>query len=808
MIIKNFRIASRFLLKHKEYTAINILGLTLSLVCVLFIGLYIYDELSFDRFHSKGDRIYRVIEHATSREGTATKSAYVAYRISTLGDQLPSIEQTASIRTFGRVNVYTEDSETKGHEDFTVTNQGFFDLFDFKFIHGPREHALSEAYTVVLTKSMAERLFGITDVVNRLIRVDRDDQPYRVSAVIEDFPSNSHLQANMLFSLETFATNQEFQEGTVNDWSSSSFATYVLVKSNTDAGQLQNSITGVVLQNRKEDAPKTSFTLQPMTDIHFYSADINARYAASPGEIYYLYIFGAVGCFILFIACINYINLSTSLSISRGKEVGVKKVAGAAQRNLIGQFITESNLISFTALIFSLMLVNILLPGFNSFLGKGIRMEFLWDYRVFLALVGFTLIIGTLAGSYPAFILSSVKPAVAIKGFSKASRSSGRIRQGLVVFQFTLTITLIFATLIAFRQLSFIQNTNLGFQKEQLVVLDINSGAVRRGFETIKTEIAKIPAVKSVSVSSRVPGEWKNMPQVMVELPASTEPKSIFFLSVDDDFFPTFEMELISGRNFSDLNPSDSLSLIINETAARELGFKDPLSETMTITTTAYGNRLEIPFEGKIIGIVRDFHFQSLHEKIGPMVLAFRNNPIHAIDYFNVRLLPGDWQAGLKDMEKILQSIDPSHLLEYNFLDEKLAEFYRQDTKRGQLFAISAGVSIGLACLGLFSLASFMTEQRTKEVGIRKALGATSGQIVMMLTGSYVKLVLLGFILATPLAVWALGKWLQSFAYQVDIGWETVTLACAFTLLIVLSTVGYKSLKAAAENPVKSLRSE
>ena len=365
--------------------------------------------------------------------------------------------------------------------------------------------------------------------------------------------------------------------------------------------------------------------------------------------------------------------------------------------------------------------------------------------------------------------------------------------------------------MVAQQQLGFIRNTNLGFKDEQLVVLDINSGAVRRGFDVIKNEISKIPTVKNVSVSSRVPGEWKNIPSVGIALPGKEQPQNLFFIGVDDDFLATFEITLMAGRNFSESNAADSSAFLINETGARELGLIDPLSENISIETVNFSvneSRLENPVQGRIIGVVKDFHFQSLHQKIAPLLIGFRNNPIHSIDYFSVRLSAGDWQQAIKDMEKALHMVDPAQIIEYNFLDQRLADFYRQDVKRSQLFTIAATVSVGLACLGLFSLVSFMTEQRTKEIGIRKALGATIPQIVAMLSGSYLKLVLIGFIVATPVAVWALNKWLQSFAYKIDIGWLTIIGTFVISILIAFITVGYKSIRAALENPVRSLRSE
>ena len=485
MFIKNIRIAARFLSKHKEYSVVNILGLTLSFISVLFIGLYIFDELSFESMHSRADRIYRVIEHESS-DGKIARLGEVPFRIATLSEELPDIENGVRIVGIGRANFLSDENENKIYEDFTLTEQSFLDIFDFTVLHGSRENALAEANAIVVTKSSAERLFGTADVVNKFIRTDRFEQPLKITAVLDDFPPNSHLSFNLLISLKSFAGADWYKEVSASDWSSNSFSTYVLLKNSIDANKVEEAITETVNKNRDAKTPKTSFSLQPLTDIHFHSADIRGGYGRNLGAIYYLYIFGAVGLFIITIACINYINLSTSLSITRGKEVGVKKVAGAGRTQLIWQFITESSLVSLAALMIAVMAIIILLPSFNAFVGKQISSGLLTDVRVMIALLAFALLIGFLSGSYPAFYLSRFKPAMAIKGFSAAGKKSGGLRQGLVVFQFALSITLILSTLMARQQLNFIRNRDLGFQKDQLAVIDINSGLVRKGFDVIK----------------------------------------------------------------------------------------------------------------------------------------------------------------------------------------------------------------------------------------------------------------------------------------------------------------------------------
>ncbi len=424
------------------------------------------------------------------------------------------------------------------------------------------------------------RLFGTADVVGKVI-VRNAEQNFSITAVLEDFPTNSQIQGNMFFSMESFASAPWYKENMPNDWDGNSFATYVLAKAGTDQASLETAITKIVKSNLNNESVTTGVSLQPLTDVHFHSADIRGGAAVRMGETSYLYIFGAVGIFILLIACINYVNLSTSLSITRGKEVGVKKVAGATRFNLIRQFITEANLVSFLALIVALLLVNVLMPSFNAFTGKELSMSVIWQLPVTASIILFVFIVALLSGSYPALYLSRFKPAQAIKGFTAAKK--GILRQGLVVFQFALSITLILATLVAYQQLSFIRNKNLGFQQDQLVVLDINSGDVRRGFDVIKNELSKIPDISSVCVSSRVPGEWKNIPHTGITFNGSDVKEKLFFMGADDAFLKTFGIDLISGRNFFESIPGDSASFLINETAAKMLGIKVPANEEVSI---------------------------------------------------------------------------------------------------------------------------------------------------------------------------------------------------------------------------------
>jgi putative ABC transport system permease protein len=808
-MLKHLIIASRFLFKHKEYSAINIGGLAFSLVAVFFIALYLFDELSFDRFHSKADRIYRVIEHQTNEKGEETDFAGVAMMTANLQSEIPTLEKAVLLMFTGRTNVSNEEGTNIFYEDINIAEQGLLDIFDFQVIDGQRENALTKPNTAIITRSSAIKYFGTEKAAGKLLLTEPGDPTYTVTAVIEDFPSNSHISRNMFFSMSTYANDNWYKRFSTSDWTSGYFSVYYLLKEGGDAPATGTLLTNLIKSKREAHSNTFHFWLQPLLDVHFHSANIRGGAASRAGEIYYVYIFGAVGLFILVIALVNYINLSTSLSITRGKEIGVKKVAGAHRHQLIFQFITESTLVTIASVLIALALCNILLPYFNNFTGKTIDMGIFSEPRTLMALVAFAVVVGLLAGSYPALYLSKLKPVTAIKGYARLTNSSSWMRRGLVVFQFFLSITLIIATLTAYRQIEYVNSKSLGFNQQQLVVLDINSGAVRRGFETIVNDLKAIPSATHVTVTSRVPGEWKNLPQVRVNTLENPKGPSAYFIGADENFIATFEMILLSGRNFQESFPGDSSSVILNETAATELGVA--AGDEVVIPSELGGaeeEMLDQPYKATVIGIVKDFHFQSLHQKIAPMVIGYRNNPINNIDYFTVRLQNVNMENVLEAMGAAIHRVDPNHLLEYNFLDQRLADFYEADKKRSALFMIAAGVAIALACLGLFSLVSFSTAQRTKEIGVRKVLGASVTQVTVLLSKDYVKLVVIGFVLAAPFSVWALQGWLSSFAYRIDIGWLILTAACLVSLAIALLTVGYKSIRAAVANPVKSLRSE
>jgi len=503
-------------------------------------------------------------------------------------------------------------------------------------------------------------------------------------------------------------------------------------------------------------------------------------------------------------------NLTTAKFVNRSKEIAIRKVAGASRKDLTKQFLSEAFLITAIALTIALILTKVLLPWFNEFTQKQLMLG--TDYRIWLGIVLVVITTSLCSGIYPALFQSGLKPLLLLKNKIHIGKGNISLRRSLVVFQFTLSIIMIIATIVVYMQMKYINAKDMGFKKDQLVVVDINSGKVRRSAETIKNEFAKLTQVKDVSVSSRVPGEWKILPKVKVknDNTSASPGKDMYFLGVDDQFLKTYQVTLLKGRNFLQ-GTTDSSAVMINETAAKALGITEPSEQIISIPAVNFDGNfspLDKPFYVRVVGIVKDFNFQSLHEPLAPMVLAFQSNPIHSIDYFTARLSVGDISSTLKQMDAVLHSIDQNHLFEYHFLDKQWALFYRQDKIRETIFFTIAMLAIAIACLGLFGLVTYAAEQRIKEIGIRKVLGASVKSIVAMLSKDFIKLIMIAAVIAFPVAWFAMNKWLQDFAYRIDMSWWMFALAAMVALVIALLTIGFQAIKAAFANPVKSLRTE
>ena len=815
MIKHYFKIVLRNLWRNKTYSFTNIVGLALGLTCFLLIALYVFDELTYDRFHKKAGRIYRVIDEKTSPEGKESKIAAVSYKIADRAPvDIPEVKMAARFTALGRTNISDPISTHTIHELFVTANTGFLQVFDFTLLEGNRATALTAPRSVILTEETAKRIYGVSSVVGRSLKAEVDSLPFTVTGILKNFPSNSHVSFNLIFS-ESSMTGERYQDFINSDWTSNTFTTYLVLDKNADVAKATQKLNQMVASNRSDDnTGKSRLNLQPLPSIHFHSAGIegdNSR-TERKGNLTYIYVFSIVALFVLLIACINYMNLTTARFASRGKEIAVRKVAGAARTSLVTQFLAEAFVMAIFALILALVITKLVLPYFNAFTEKHLDLTSSTDYRIWAGICATLAVVGLLAGSYPAIFQSGLKPLLLLKNKVRQGKGHLSLRRGLVVFQFSLSIIMIMATFIVFLQMKYVNTADMGFNKEQLVVVDINSGAVRRGAETIKTEYAKIAGVKSVSATSRVPGEWKVISKVKAGQQGSLAAGGDMYLfTTDDQFLKTFEIGLVKGRNFSAANLADSSAVLINETAAALLGIKEPSEQIIEIPSVDYnGNvdNLDEPFRARVVGITKDFNFRSLREKIAPMIMAYQKNPVDRIDYFTVRLTTDKAEETVKQLESILHKIDPNHLFEYNFLDKQWDVFYRDDQKRQTIFIVIAALTILIACLGLFGLATYAAEQRTREIGIRKVLGASVSGIVTLLSKEFIKLVLIASLVAIPVSWWMMNNWLSDFAYRTKIYWWVFVIAGALALLVALGTVGLKALKAAITNPVRSLRSE
>ncbi len=794
-------IALRNLTRHKGYTFINVLGLTVGLACFLLIALYVKDELSYDRHHAHADRIYRVTRDWVGKDGTV--SLHLGHVAPPFGPLLKSdfgeIEQV--VRLLETSPTVHQGEKTFNEESVFFAEENLFKVFTFRVTRGNPDRALADPFTVMLSQPMAEKYFKGENPVGKTLRFD-GQFALTVSGVFEPLPPQSHFHPRMLISFKTLEDDRVYgKEGLRTNFGNNSFATYLLLPPGSDAARLAARFPAFIDKNVTNDGDKpskwTRLYLQKLTDIHLRS-HLDSEIEAN-GDINYIYIFSAIGVLVLLIACINYMNLATARSAGRAREVGLRKVIGARRSQLVGQFLSESAVLTTVALLLALVLAVGMLPYLNGFTGKSLSVGSLLDGPVVALVVGLALVTGLAAGSYPAFFLASFQPVKVLKGRLGAARNGG-LRQSLVVVQFAISIFLIICTTVVYRQLHYIEGKSLGYRKDQVLVLPAYSGDSTVNYQAFKDELRAGAAVKNAGRSSRIPSGRlldTNGARVMKGDSLASTDVPVKFLNVDHDFIPTYEMKLLAGRNFSrQFATDDTTAFILNETAVKRIGWKN--AEMALDQPFAYGER-----KGRIIGVLKDFHFESLHEEIVPMVLLMNENRLGNL---SVSIAGNDVPAALAHVEKTWKKFMPNRPFEYGFLDQRFGELYRAETTRGTLFTTFAGISIFIACLGLFGLASFTITQRSKEISVRKVLGASVAGIVGLLSKEFVRLVGIAFLLAIPVAWYFMDRWLQDFAYRTGIGADVFLIAGLLALGIALATVSYQAIRAALSNPVNSLR--
>ncbi|MGM9507391.1 ABC transporter permease [Larkinella sp. GY13] len=807
MIRNYFKIAWRNLARNRAFSAINIVGLAFGLASCLLISLYVLDELSFDRYHEKADRIVRVIFRGTVQGGKMNESHVMPPTAQALKADYPEVLESTRLRQAGSPTVVLGDQKYTG-DQMAFADANFFQVFTLPFLKGDAKTALVEPNTVVISEQLAAKYFGKADPIGKTLAFKNASAVFKVTGIMEKIPSNSH------FHFDLFASMASFEDAKSPSWMISEFFTYLVLPEGYDYKQLEAKLPqtvekymgpqlkqamGVSMAEFRKGGNDLGLYLQPLTDIHLHSSDF-AYDLGNNGDIKYVYIFGAVALIMLLIACINFMNLSTASASKRAREVGVRKVMGSQKKELVWQFLLESILLSFIALVLASIFAFAALPLFNSLSGKNLSLQLDAVPTLLPGILLFGLLVGVLAGSYPAFFLASFKPVAVLKGRFTSGKKSIGLRSGLVVVQFFISITLMIGTTIVYQQLSYIQNKKLGYNKDQVLVLP-DAWALGKNQEVFRDELLRDPRVATVSSSGYLPAgpSYNNNFMVYPDNQTTQFVKTLRY-DVDVNYIPALGMEMAVGRNFSSDFGTDSSAVIINETAAAQLGWKgNALNRTITNLTNE-GNKGTY----RVIGVVKDFHFKSFHERISPLVMVLGKGAGTMI----VKIKTKDVTGLLASMKNQWDVFKPEQPFSYSFLDERFNDTYKAEQKIGQILGVFAGLTIFVACLGLFGLATFTAEQRTKEIGVRKVLGASIGSIVGLLSKDFLKLVLIAMVLAAPVAWYAMSQWLQSFEYQVSIAWWMFVLAGLLAIGVALFTISFQSIKAALMNPVTSLRGE
>jgi putative ABC transport system permease protein len=811
MLFNYIKIALRNLLKYKSFSIINIMGLAVGVAGCILIMLFVLSELSYDRYHKKADRIYRVGLDAIVGSNEVAGAVTPPVMAETLVRDFPEVIAATRIYQIGmgsdRTVRYNE--KTFKEERWCAVDSNFFEVFTFTFVHGNPGEALNKPNTVVITRSMANKYFGNEDPLEKFISADNDN--YLVTGVIEDMPQNSHFHFDFLSSFCTYEASRR------TEWLNNNLFTYFLVEKGISRENLAEKVNGMVktyvgpeletalgipFEKAFGDNGYYKFFIQPLLEIHLFS---DYDYELEPGgNITYVYLFSIIAFGILILACINFMNLSTARSVNRSKEVGIRKTLGSSFQQLVKQFISETILLSLLAVIIALILVMLLLPYFNILSDKNLTIDLLGQAWIIPVLILLPVIVGTIAGIYPAFVLSSFNPVSVLKANNYISPKGGKIlRSGLVVFQFSVSIVLIVGTMVVYNQLEYIQNKNLGFNKEQILVLSIprEFGTMTNSF---KEELLGSASIIKASKSSNVFGEGFSATAYRREGSLGNENHILWRLRTDTDFADTYILTMAAGRYFSREFRSDSSAVVLNEAAAKTLGFE---GDAVGKRILRIGSDADNPVYHDVIGVVKDFHFQSLHTEIRPLLFEMYGENATG-RYLSVKLASGNISRSLADTEKIWKGFMPNQEFEYEFFDKRFGKLYDAEVRTGKIFTTFTVLAIFIACLGLFGLAAFTAEQKTKEIGIRKTLGATVPGIIFLLSIQFLKWILIAAFIAVPIAYYLMYSWLQNFMYRVDISFSTFIFAGVLIVIIAFITISRQAIKAATANPADSLHYE
>ncbi len=810
-MIKNyFKIAFRNMIRGRFISFINLFGLTVGLTCCLLILTYIINELSFDKYNKNADDIYRVTRLFRNPE-TGNTDLHLSAIAPPFGPLLQN--DFKEIKKITRLLDNSPCPLKYGEKMFNEPNTYFadeniFDVFDVHVTKGDPAKALNDPFSVMVTEEVATKYFGNEDPMNKTIRMN-NQYDLRVTGVYKAFPSNAHMHPGMMISFNTLKDTTVYgAEQLRTNFGNNSFFTYLLLPKGYKAEKLEAQFPAFLDRAMPQRMSKykasvgTSLYLQKLTDIHLRS---HTDYEAEEnGDIKRVYIFSAIALFILLIACINYMNLSTARSALRAREIGIRKTVGALRKEIIFQFLSESVLITWIAMILAVGLTWLTLPFLNSLSGQQLSFQTLMNWKILTAIFFIPFIVGILSGIYPALFMSSFRPVKVLKGLFKVSNSNVSFRQVLVTAQFAISLILLISTAIVFKQLGYMQQKSLGFNRERIVTLPYNSAMdVNEKFEAFRTEVLANSNIKNITRSTRIPtgrlldnsGASINRGDSLV--PVTTDIK---YVLADENFVGTYGIKMAAGRGLSKDYALDTSSFLINEAAVQVMGLKT--NENAIGKEMRYG-----PQKGKIVGVIGDFHFESMHQKILPLILIVANTP-NSYGRMSVKIAGGSIPAALAHLESTWKKFLPEVPYEYTFLDENFEKLYKSEQKQGTIFTVFACIAIFIACLGLFGLSAFSITQRIKEIGIRKVLGASVGSIVGLLSKDFLKLVAIAAVIAFPVAWFAMNTWLQDFAYRTNISWWIFVVAGIIAAAIALFTICFQAIKAALSNPVKSLRTE
>jgi putative ABC transport system permease protein len=792
------KIGLRNIVKEKTYSIINILGLTIGITCSVLLLMYIFDELSFDRYHKNADNIYRIVSNIKEPDNAFTWAVAQIPLAEELRNNYPEVKN--AVRFFNTPRTLYKNGDKQFYEsDFYLTDSTVFSMFSYNFVEGDQMTALDRPFSIVLTEKMVTKYFGDSkNIVGKTLQ-NQQGEEFNITGVIKDVPQNSHFRFDALISRSTRA---QLQGG--GSWGNFGVYTYILLPPGYDLKKMYSSFDKIIKEKVnpifESVGIKINYELQRITDIHLHSKIQDE--AEAGGDISYIYIFGIVAAFMIIIACINYMNLATARSVNRAKEVGIRKVMGSQRRQLIAQFITESASIAIIALVFSLILIYGLLPFFNELANKELPFSYITRPEVLLSLIAIVLFVGVVGGSYPAFYLSGFNPVSVLKGKLAAKGGNVIFRKVLVVLQFAISIFMLISTLIVFDQLKFLRSKDLGFDKERIIRMELSGKELRKNGPALAETLKQNPDVMRVGLSNTSPGFGIGKLLFKVEdNEGKMVDRGVDLYNADYDYIDALGMTIVEGRNFSrDVAADTTYAVLVNEAMVKRMAWDNPLGKKFVIEGE------EKPVERKVVGVVKDYHQNSLYDPIEPLMILLGDN----LGFVFVKIKPGNLQTSLASIGKSWKSINPNNPFEYDFLDQDFNSQYKADEKRSFIFTVFSGLTIIIACLGLLGLAAFTTGQRTKEIGVRKVTGASVQSLVILVSKEFFLLVGIGTIIAFPFAWYFTNSWLQNFAYRIRLEgeWLTFILSALLACVITLVTVGFHVIRAASANPVRALRDE